>query len=132
MTQDSVPAPNEASTPKKRAGGLNGMLIADLKSLAAGLGIAGAGGMRKAQLVDAIKAAQSSSQASGQSSGQASDQAAPAAQLSPAVRLDCLLVGLQGGQLPAALAPPLPSLLPFGVSSERLPCNAQMPTRSIR
>ncbi|MEZ5092921.1 MAG: transcription termination factor Rho [Nocardioides sp.] len=34
------------------------MLIADLKSMASGMGIAGAGSMKKAQLVDAIKAAQ--------------------------------------------------------------------------
>ena len=45
--------------PKKRGGGLNSMLIADLKSMAGGMGIAGAGSMKKAQLVEAIKAAQS-------------------------------------------------------------------------
>jgi transcription termination factor Rho len=43
---------------KKRGGGLNSMLLADLKSMAAGMGIAGAGGMKKAQLVDAIKSQQ--------------------------------------------------------------------------
>ncbi|WP_238997990.1 transcription termination factor Rho [Nocardioides limicola] len=41
------------------------MLIADLKGMAAGLGIAGAGSMKKAQLVEAIKAAQSGSAQSG-------------------------------------------------------------------
>jgi len=35
------------------------MLLADLKSMAAGLGVAGAGSMEKAQLVEAIKATQS-------------------------------------------------------------------------
>ncbi|WP_449289726.1 transcription termination factor Rho [Nocardioides hankookensis] len=35
------------------------MLLADLKSMAAGMGIAGSGAMKKAQLVDAIKAHQS-------------------------------------------------------------------------
>ncbi|TGN66852.1 transcription termination factor Rho [Nocardioides eburneiflavus] len=35
------------------------MLLADLKSMAVGLGISGAGSMKKAQLVDAIKATQS-------------------------------------------------------------------------
>lgn len=35
------------------------MLLADLKSMAAGMGISGAGSMKKAQLVEAIKAAQS-------------------------------------------------------------------------
>jgi transcription termination factor Rho len=44
--------------PKKRGGGLNSMLIADLKSMASGMGIAGAGSMKKAQLVEAIKSAQ--------------------------------------------------------------------------
>ena len=41
---------------KKRGGGLGSMLIADLRSMAAGMGIAAAGSMKKAQLVDAIKA----------------------------------------------------------------------------
>ncbi len=44
---------------KKRSGGLNSLLLADLKSMAGGLGIPGSGSMKKAQLVDAIKAAQS-------------------------------------------------------------------------
>jgi transcription termination factor Rho len=47
-----------AKPAKKRGGGLNSMLLADLKTMAAGLGIAGAGSMKKAQLVDAIKAQQ--------------------------------------------------------------------------
>jgi len=57
----------ESSTaaPKKRGGGLNSMLLADLKSLAGGLGVAGAGSMKKAQLVEAIKAAQSGGSGSG-------------------------------------------------------------------
>ena len=46
------------------------MLLADLKSMAAGMGISGAGSMKKAQLVDAIKAAQS-----GQAGGQPGEQA---------------------------------------------------------
>ena len=53
---------------KKRAGGLNSMLIADLKSMAGGLGISGSGSMKKAQLIDAIKSAQSGGQ-SGASQG---------------------------------------------------------------
>jgi len=44
---------------KKRGGGLSSMLLADLKSMAGGLGIPGAGSMKKAQLVEAIKARQS-------------------------------------------------------------------------
>ena len=51
-------APQEKPA-KKRGGGLNTMLIADLKSMAAGMGIPGAGSMKKAQLVEAIKAHQS-------------------------------------------------------------------------
>jgi len=48
----------EPTTPKKRGGGLNSMLLADLKQMAGGMGIAGAKSMKKAQLVEAIKAAQ--------------------------------------------------------------------------
>jgi transcription termination factor Rho len=48
----------EPTTAKKRGGGLNSMLLADLKQMAGGMGIAGAGKMKKAQLVEAIKAAQ--------------------------------------------------------------------------
>ena len=51
-------AQETAPAAKKRSGGLNSMLLADLKSMAAGLGVAGAGSMKKAQLVEAIKAAQ--------------------------------------------------------------------------
>ncbi len=55
----STAAPESGATaPKKRGGGLSSMLIADLKSMAAGMGIPGAGSMKKAQLVEAIKAAQ--------------------------------------------------------------------------
>jgi transcription termination factor Rho len=42
----------------KKSGGLNSMLLPELKQLAGGLGIKGAGTMRKGALVDAIKAAQ--------------------------------------------------------------------------
>ncbi|WP_438616476.1 transcription termination factor Rho [Nocardioides humilatus] len=48
----------KTGAPKKRSGGLNTMLLADLKAMAGGMGIAGAGTMKKADLVDAIKAAQ--------------------------------------------------------------------------
>ncbi|MEX0428962.1 transcription termination factor Rho [Nocardioides sp. DS6] len=56
MTETNESAGN---APKKR-GGLNAMLLADLKAMAGGMGIAGAGSMKKAQLIEAIKAAQSS------------------------------------------------------------------------
>jgi transcription termination factor Rho len=67
---DTAPAPK-----KKKSGGLNSMLLADLKAMAGGLGIRGAGSMKKAQLVDAIKAAQSSSAAGG--NGRSSRTAEP-------------------------------------------------------
>lgn len=54
---DTLESPPAA--PKKRGGGLNTMLLADLKAMAGGMGIAGAGSMKKADLVAAIKAAQS-------------------------------------------------------------------------
>ena len=57
-TESTTPAPDADTGSKKRGGGLSTMLIADLKSMASGMGIAGAGSMKKAQLVDAIKAAQ--------------------------------------------------------------------------
>jgi transcription termination factor Rho len=60
VTDTIEPTSSAASSePKKRSGGLNGMLIADLKAMAGGLGIAGSGSMKKAELVSAIKAAQS-------------------------------------------------------------------------
>ena len=70
MTDTIEPTTSDAGTaasaaPKKRSGGLNTMLLADLKSMAGGLGIRGAGSMKKAQLVDAIKAAQSGGAPSG-------------------------------------------------------------------
>jgi transcription termination factor Rho len=66
-----------AAAPKKRSGGLNSMLIADLKSMAGGLGISGAGSMKKAELISAIKAAQSQGKSQGKSQGQqSSDRAA--------------------------------------------------------
>jgi transcription termination factor Rho len=72
----------EATPAKRRSGGLSGMLLPELKQMASGLGIKGVGGMRKSQLVDAIKAAQSGGQSGGQSA-QSDDKAgsseAPAA-----------------------------------------------------
>jgi transcription termination factor Rho len=48
-----------AETPRRRRGsGLSAMLLPELKQLAGGLGIKGAGTMRKGQLIEAIQAAQ--------------------------------------------------------------------------
>ncbi|HET6698257.1 MAG TPA: transcription termination factor Rho [Nocardioidaceae bacterium] len=61
-TTEATPAesaPVETSSSSRRRGtGLAGMLLPELKQMAAGLGIKGVGGMRKSQLIDAIKAAQ--------------------------------------------------------------------------
>ena len=74
MTETPTAAPSAdaedtaAKKPAKKASsksaGLGSMLLADLRSMAAGLGVAGAGAMKKAQLVEAIKASQSASQSS--------------------------------------------------------------------
>jgi len=47
------------ATAVKKTGGLSSKLLPELKAIAGGLGIKGAGSMKKAQLVDAIRAAQS-------------------------------------------------------------------------
>ncbi|TQK70494.1 transcription termination factor Rho [Nocardioides sp. SLBN-35] len=67
-TPDST-APAATAAPKKRTGGLNAMLLADLKAMASGMGIRGAGSMKKAALVEAIKATQA---------GAATQRSAPA------------------------------------------------------
>jgi transcription termination factor Rho len=60
---------DSAAPAKKASGGLNSMLLADLKSLAGGLGISGTGSMKKADLVSAIKAAQSAKSAAAKAEG---------------------------------------------------------------
>ncbi|WP_343901253.1 Rho termination factor N-terminal domain-containing protein, partial [Nocardioides aquaticus] len=60
MTEtDTSATTTDAPAARKRSGGLSTMLIADLRSMAVGLGVSGAGSLKKAQLVEAIKAAQS-------------------------------------------------------------------------
>ena len=78
MTETNEPT---SPAPKKRSGGLSTMLVADLKAMAGGLGISGAGSMKKPQLVEAIKAAQSGGQSGGQPSRQ---KTAPPAEPAPA------------------------------------------------
>jgi len=75
---EAIPAesPAEGGTggTRRRGGtGLSGMLLPELKQLAGGLGIKGVGGMRKSQLIDAIKAAQSGGQG-GNQQGTAQEQ----------------------------------------------------------
>jgi transcription termination factor Rho len=65
----------ESTAPaQKRSGGLNSLLLADLKSMAGGMGISGVSSMKKAQLVEAISSAQRgrSSSSAGGSAPQAS------------------------------------------------------------
>ena len=70
----------ETNPPKRRSGGgLSAMLLPELKAMAGGLAIKGAGGMRKSQLVDAIKAAQSGGQSNGSGKLSSQSDAAPAA-----------------------------------------------------
>jgi transcription termination factor Rho len=59
---------NDSSSTARRSGGLSGMLLPELKSLAGQLGISGASGMRKADLISAISERQVPS---GARSGQA-------------------------------------------------------------
>ncbi|WP_345681133.1 Rho termination factor N-terminal domain-containing protein, partial [Yinghuangia aomiensis] len=50
-----------AAAPRRRraaGSGLNGMVLAELQQVAAGLGISGTGRMRKSQLIEAIEAKQ--------------------------------------------------------------------------
>ncbi|NYG60573.1 transcription termination factor Rho [Nocardioides daedukensis] len=69
-------APESAGAARKRGGGLNSMLIADLRSMAGGMGIGGAAKMKKADLVAAIKAGQSGG-ASASAEKSAPSKAAP-------------------------------------------------------
>ncbi|HEY9409089.1 MAG TPA: Rho termination factor N-terminal domain-containing protein, partial [Jiangellaceae bacterium] len=75
MTNTEIPGVSEALDPqtstsasegaepakrqRRRAPGLEGMVLAELQQLAGGLGITGTGRMRKGQLIESIKAAQS-------------------------------------------------------------------------
>jgi transcription termination factor Rho len=56
-TSSDAPAAAD-KPPRRRAPGLNGMVLAELQQVAAGLGIKGTGRMRKSQLIETIKAAQ--------------------------------------------------------------------------
>ena len=53
-------------SPARGGAGLSGKLLPELKQIAGGLGIRGVSGMKKAQLVEAIRAAQGSSDGAGQ------------------------------------------------------------------
>src|SRR3954447_16426105 len=79
-TTDTTAAPASAGSgevgstaPTRKGGGLSSMLLPELKQVAGGLGIK-ATGMKKAELVAAIKAAQGGSQGGGQGSTQRSSR----------------------------------------------------------
>ena len=74
----------DTATTRKRSGGLSTMLLADLKSMAGSMGIAGAEGMRKAQLVEAIKGAQSGGSNGGSGPAQAGVPETASAPVAPA------------------------------------------------
>ncbi len=62
--------PTSAETPRRTGGrGLSSLLLPELKRIAAELGIKGAGGMRKGQLVEAITAAQGGGASEGAAGG---------------------------------------------------------------
>ena len=59
-TVEATPSsPSDSTASGRSGGGLSGKLLPELKQIAGGLGIKGARGMKKAQLVEAIRAAQS-------------------------------------------------------------------------
>jgi transcription termination factor Rho len=88
------------AAPKKKAtGGLNSMLLADLKAMAGGMGIAGSGAMKKAQLIEAIKDAQGSRPTQRPARAKA-EKPAPAAKAAPAVEQPPAQPAEQGAEKP--------------------------------
>ena len=88
QTTETVPATG-AGASGARKGGLNAMLLPELKQLAGGLGIK-ATGMRKGALIEAIKTAQGGGQSSKRDSDGAAGQkgeTAPAAEQTDGPRL---------------------------------------------
>jgi transcription termination factor Rho len=73
---DSDPAQGGGA---RRQGGLSSKLLPELKQIAAGLGIKGASSMKKAQLVEAIRAAQDRGSSTARRDGGASDGASDGA-----------------------------------------------------
>ncbi len=77
-TSEATPAAAAGTTEtasRKKSGGLNSMLLPELKQLAGSLGIKGTGGMRKSALVAAISSAQSGNSAPSSSSGSSNPSA---------------------------------------------------------
>jgi transcription termination factor Rho len=90
---ETVEASNGASAPeasastrrRKTGGGLEGMLLPELKQLAGTLGIKGTGALRKGQLIEAIKAAQGGSSTGGASRARSSQPTLDEAAAEPVV-----------------------------------------------
>ena len=86
-TAESTPQKSDASTApaRKKGGALGGKVLAELKEIAAELGIDGASAMRKGQLIDAIKEARGEApRTAPQSSTPAADDASNAPETSEA------------------------------------------------
>jgi len=87
-TVTDVGTSSDASTsptkPRKRAGSLNGMVLAELQQVASGLGLGGTAKMRKGELIEAISSAQGAGAASTtrSASAAASDSASTSASTS--------------------------------------------------
>ncbi|PZF85785.1 transcription termination factor Rho [Jiangella anatolica] len=83
-----APASSDATAAKRparrRAAGLEGMVLAELQQLAGGLGLKGTGRMRKGELVEAIKAAQSGGSAPAPAADTLPVETAPQAVAAPA------------------------------------------------
>jgi transcription termination factor Rho len=75
VSTDTATADAATATPTKRRGGLSGMVLAELRQLAGELNIPGTAGMRKGDLIAAIKERQSG----GTAPAAPTEQAAPAA-----------------------------------------------------
>ena len=60
---------------RRRSGGLNGMVLAELQAVASGLGITGTARLRKSQLIEAIEAAQRGSKSSSKTRSKQSEGA---------------------------------------------------------
>lgn len=85
MTETIEPTTSGGAA-RKRGGGLSSMLIADLRSMAGGMGIPGAATMKKAQLVEAIKGAQTGGRPAAEPAAGEPAAAEPAAAERPADR----------------------------------------------
>ena len=116
----------ELATPAAKRRGLTAMRLAELQELASGMGIHGTTGMRKGDLIAAIKARDTSTTASSSAPSASSDSSAPAA------RSGRGRSGSQtGGSVSDAGAAPTDAA-PAGVASSDAPESGSRPTRRSR